>query len=126
MTGKLLYEYAVIRIVPRVERQEFLNAGILLYCKDRKFLGCKWDINEKKLACFDVEDTAVIYQHLKTVEDISAGQCHNHPINPLGIAERFRWLTAARSTVIQTSKVHIGFTADPQTELEKLFEFYAG
>ncbi len=123
MQGNQLFEYAVIRIVPRVEREEFLNVGVILYCPKQKFLKAKYQLNKKRIAHFcDQIDIAELEEHLKTFEQISLGQKDAGPIAQLPIAERFRWLTATRSTVVQTSKVHPGFCGDPEETLEKLFE----
>ena len=122
MQGNQLFEYAVIRMVPRVEREEFLNVGVILYCPKQKFLRAKYQLDKKKIAHFYEEiDINELEQHLKTFEQISRGQKDAGPIAQLSIAERFRWLTATRSTVVQTSKVHPGFCGDPEETLEKLF-----
>ena len=121
MQGKHLFEYAVIRVVPRVEREEFINVGIVLYCRDLKYLGCLFTVNQKKIQsiCGDV-DCREVEDHLKSFERISKGDKEGGPIALLDLASRFRWLTATRSTVVQTSKVHPGFLNDPKTTLEKL------
>ena len=123
MQENLLFEYAIIRIVPRVEREEFLNVGVILYCPSQKFLKIKYHLNKERLAHFcdkiDVNDLEI---HLKSFEQISIGDKNAGPIAQLPIAERFRWLTATRSTIIQTSKVHPGFSIDPENTLNKLFE----
>lgn len=123
MPENQLFEYAVIRIVPRVEREEFLNVGVILYCSKQKFLKAKYHLNKKKIAHFcDQLDINELEEHLKTFELISSGEKEAGPIAKLPIAERFRWLTATRSTVVQTSKVHPGFCNDPEQTLNKLFE----
>ncbi|HSN08010.1 MAG TPA: DUF3037 domain-containing protein [Hanamia sp.] len=123
MQGNQLFEYAVIRIVPRVEREEFLNVGVILYCPKQKFLKAKYHLNEKRIAHFcDQLDMYGLEEHLKTFKLISSGVKDAGPIAQLPIAERFRWLTATRSTVVQTSKVHPGFCANPEETLNKLFE----
>ena len=123
MQNKHLFEYAVIRVVPRVEREEFLNVGIVLYCKTRKYLECIYSLDKNKLQvlcptldCGDVEG------HLQSFESICKGSKDAGPIGGLDIASRFRWLTATRSTIVQTSKVHPGFCQDPNDKLQKLFE----
>ena len=123
MQGKYLFEYAIIRIVPRVEREEFLNTGVILYCRDRKFLECLYTINKEKVnaLCGEV-DCREVEEHLRSFERISKGNKDGGPIAALDIASRFRWLTATRSTVVQTSKVHPGFCTDPQETLQKLYE----
>ena len=123
MQGNQLFEYAVIRIVPRVERGEFLNVGVILYCPGFKFLKAKYHINKERVTHFcDQLDLADLEVHLKTFEKISDGEKSAGPIARLPIAERFRWLTATRSTIVQSSKVHPGFCKDPEKTLEKLFE----
>ncbi len=123
MQDKHLFEYAVIRVVPRVEREEFLNVGIILYCKTKKFLECIYKIDKQKLQvicagldCNDVE------HHLQSFENICKGGKDAGAIGLLDIASRFRWLTATRSTIVQTSKVHPGFSEEPEQTLQKLFQ----
>ena len=123
MQDKHLFEYAVIRVVPRVEREEFLNVGIILYCKTKKFLQCVYQLNKQKLQvlcssldCDEVED------NLQSFENICNGNNSAGTIGALDIASRFRWLTATRSTIVQTSKVHPGFCTEPKETLQKLFE----
>lgn len=122
MQGKHLFEYAIIRIVPRVEREEFLNVGIILYCKDFRFLDTRYSINNEKLKtlCTRV-DCDEVEEHLQSFAKISRGEKEAGPIAALDIASRFRWLTATRSTIIQSSKVHPGFCEDPEETLEKLY-----
>ena len=118
-----LFEYAVIRIVPKVEREEFLNAGVILYCAKQKFLQIKYDINEERLSAFCKQpDCNMLREYLKAFEQVCAGSSEAGEIGKLPIAERFRWLTATRSTVMQTSKVHPGFCKDAAEKLDKLFE----
>ncbi len=120
MREKHLFEYAVIRVVPRVEREEFLNVGVILYCRDQKFLQSRCHLDEERLTAFAQDiDLAGIKEGLRAFGQISAGQ-EGGPIGKLDIASRFRWLTATRSTVVQTSKVHPGFTADAEKTLERL------
>lgn len=123
MQGKHLFEYAVIRVVPRVEREEFLNVGVILYCKDQKFLQSKCDLDETRLAAFAKNtDIDEIKESLWAFGRISGGKKDGGPIGKLDPASRFRWLTATRSTVVQTSKVHPGFCEDAQATLDRLFE----
>ncbi len=118
-----LFEYAVIRIVPRVEREEFINAGVILYCKDQKFLGLRYEINERRLASFQCPvDRDELRANLIAFEKICAGGKDAGAIGSLSMPERFRWLTAARSTVVQTSRVHPGLCEDAKVKLEGLFE----
>ena len=122
MQGRYLFEYAIIRIMPRVEREEFLNVGIILYCRDLKFLNTKHTIVKERVnaLCGEV-DCSEVEEHLQAFEKIAKGQKEGGTIATLDLASRFRWLTATRSTIIQTSKVHPGFCDDPGETLEKLF-----
>ena len=123
MPGKHLFEYAVIRIVPKVEREEFLNAGVILYCKDLRYLQARFNINEKRARAFcekiSIEE---FQQHLDVFDAICKGEKDAGPIAQLDIASRFRWLTAKRSTIVQTSQVHPGLSDDPVATLQKLYE----
>jgi hypothetical protein len=123
MQEKLLFEYAVIRVVPRVEREEFLNVGIILYCKKRKFLECLSNIDSQRLHTFHPSlDIGEVEQYLRSMQQVCAGTKEAGTIGQLEIASRFRWLTATRSTVVQTSKVHPGFCTDPKETLQRLYE----
>jgi hypothetical protein len=123
MQDKQLFEYAVIRVVPRVEREEFLNVGVILFCKKLQFLETKFQINENRMKSFCAEiDIEILREHLHTFEKICRGDNDSGPIGKLPLAERFRWLTATRSTIVQTSKTHPGFCKDPSETLTKLFE----
>ena len=122
MHGKNLFEYAVIRIVPRVEREEFINAGVIVYCHGQKFLQARYLLDEARVKAFAPElDLDAVKANLCAFEQICLGNKAGGPIGELDIASRFRWLTATRSTVLQTSKVHPGFCEDAATTLEKLF-----
>jgi hypothetical protein len=122
MQEQLLFEYAVIRIVPRVEREEFLNVGVVLYCVSKKFLKGIYKIDRHRLSVFapqtDIDEVA---SYLKVFEQICSGSCTGSSIGKLPVAERFRWLTATRSTVVQCSKVHPGLCTDPAETLERLY-----
>lgn len=123
MPDRVLYEYAVLRVVPRVEREEFMNVGVVLYCPSRGFLACISGIDRDRLSAFAREsDWAEIEDYLHAFRQICEGnrQCGS-PIAALPAASRFRWLTATRSTVLQTSKVHPGFCTDPEETLKRLF-----
>jgi hypothetical protein len=105
-----------------VEREEFLNVGIILYCKDLKFLDTKYIINKERIAALCAEvDCNEVEEHLQSFEKIAKGEKDGGSIAALDLPSRFRWLTATRSTIIQTSKVHPGFTENPQATLEKLY-----
>lgn len=117
-----LFEYAVIRLVPQVEREEFLNVGVVLYCAARKFLNVKYTLDAQRLAAFTGKtDLAEAEAYLQAFARICAGTGDGGPISKLPLAERFRWLTATRSTIVQTSKVHPGLCDEPDTMLERLF-----
>ena len=117
------FQYAAVRVVPRVERGEFLNAGVVLYCPRLRFLGARTELDAAALAALapwcDAEE---IRPHLQTLERVAAGDPAGGPIAALPASERFHWLTAPASTVVQPSPVHTGLTSDPQGELERLFE----
>lgn len=121
MHEKHLFEYAVIRIVPRVEREEFVNAGVILYCSSLKFLRTMFEVDEERLKIFSGDiDVSQIKKRLQAFEKICSGKKEGGPIAKLPLASRFRWLTAARSTVIQTSAVHPGFCYEAEETLIKL------
>jgi hypothetical protein len=122
MQQKHLFEYAVIRVVPRVEREEFLNIGVILYCTKLKFLEARYLLDEPRLAAFSPTlDITELKEHVCAMERICLGDDNAGPIGKLDMASRFRWLTATRSTIVQTSKVHPGFCDDAAETLEKLF-----
>jgi len=122
MPEQNLFEYATIRVVPRVEREEFLNVGVILYSRPAKFLQAKYEIDEKRLKAFGEQlDINELKSYLQSLERICKGLPGAGPIGQLDLASRFRWLTATRSTIIQTSKVHPGFCNDPVAALDKLF-----
>ena len=117
-----LFEYAVIRVVPHVEREEFINVGIVLFCAHEKFLQTRFELNEErlKLLC-DKLDIEELKGHITSFERICAGGKAAGEIGKLSTAERFRWLTATRSTVLQTSKVHPGLCIDAGEMLTHLY-----
>lgn len=122
MQERHLFEYAVIRVVPRVEREEFLNVGVILYCSRQKFLRAIFKINVEKLKILSPEtDVEEVDEYLRSFEKICEGGLKGGPIGQLPIAERFRWLTAVRSTVVQSSAVHPGMCLDAEETLNGLF-----
>ena len=122
MADNNLFEYAVIRYVPRPEREEFLNIGVIIFCKASGFLQMKYELNEKRvLSFYEKADVEELQHFLKGFEEIGNGSSATSPIAKLDTASRFRWLTAVRSTIVQTSKVHPGLCLQPQQTLEKLF-----
>ncbi len=122
MHGKHLFEYAVVRIMPRVEREEFMNVGVVLYCSKQKFLKAMIQLEQDRVTAFyPLCDTEAVQGHLQAFERICTGGKGSGLIGELPLPERFRWLTAMRSTVVQTSRVHPGFCDDAGTMLEHLF-----
>lgn len=116
-----MFEYAIIRVVPRVEREEFLNVGVIVYSKPLRFLQTVYTLDEQRLkTLFPDIDLKEIKTHLDAFEQVSMGNPDAGPIAGLDIASRFRWLTAKRSTVLQTSVVHPGLCKDAKETLDKL------
>lgn len=125
MQGKVLFEYAVVRLVPRVEREEFLNIGVILYCREQKFLDMQYVLDRDKLRIFSFGNRiAEVECYLEAFRTVCEGKHNGGPIALLPIAERFRWLTAKRSTIIQLSAVHPGFCDDAQVTLQRLYETF--
>ncbi|SDM04271.1 DUF3037 domain-containing protein [Kriegella aquimaris] len=125
MQDRCTYEFAIIRIVPKVEREEFMNVGAILFSKRKKFLDMKFEINRNRLEAFSNElDIDALTAYLKAWKLICDGEPEGGAIGKLDLASRFRWLTASRSTIIQSSKPHPGLCHDPEKELEDLFEKY--
>lgn len=123
MPGKHLYEYAVIRVLPRVEREEFINVGIILFSKRCDYLQCKYHLDENKLKLFSTEiDPEILITNLHTFDKICSGHMDGGVIALMEAPERFRWLTAVRSASIQTSRPHPGFTSNLNETLERLFK----
>ena len=109
MHANASFDYATLRVVPRVEREEFVNAGVILFCLERRYLKCRIALDEERaLALVPSLDTAIIRQHLRVIELICNGDPDGGPIAKLSQRERFHWLTAPRSTVLQTSPVRTG------------------
>ncbi|WP_026952758.1 DUF3037 domain-containing protein [Algoriphagus mannitolivorans] len=125
MSDKHLFEYALIRIVPRVEREEFVNVGVVVCCKKKDWIACKIYLPEAKLLALDPEvDLETITCYLESFEKICRGEKMGNPIALQDAASRFRWLTAMRSSMLQTSRPHTGLTADLEGTLENLFAEY--
>lgn len=118
-----LYEYAVIRFVPKVEREEFFNIGLILFSKKEKFIRVKFSICQKKFELMQSKmDFDDLQQNLENFEKVANGTKDGGEIANLEIPERFRWLTAVRSSVVQTSRPHPGKTKDLDKTFERLFE----
>jgi Protein of unknown function (DUF3037) len=116
------FQYAVVRVVPRVDRGERLNAGVLLFCRPLRFLGARVALDEHALAALAPGcDPAAVREHLRLVERVAEGDPAGGPIAALPQSERFHWLVAPSSTVLQPGRVHTGLTSDPEGELARLF-----
>jgi hypothetical protein len=116
------FAYAIVRVVPRVERGESMNAGIVLQCRPKRFLEARVALDEARLRALDPDcDPAEIREHLAAIEQIAAGDPTGGPIAALSQSERYHWLVAPSSTIIQPSEAHTGMTADPAATLEHLF-----
>ena len=123
MQDRHLFEYAVLRLVPRVEREEFLNIGVVLFCPGKDFLECRFDVNKEKISAFyDDLDLQDLEDRLNAFEKVCRGNVDSGPIGQLNAASRFRWLSAYRSTILQTSRIHPGLCKDPDETLGKLFD----
>lgn len=127
MQQKHLYEYAIVRVVPVVEREEFVNAGVILFCKLGKFIRMQYRLGEDKILTLAPDaDLAEIRNNLEAFSKIAAGDRDGGPIASLDEAERFRWLTAVRSASIQTSRPHPGVTDDLDKTMNALFSEMVG
>ncbi|WP_154859369.1 DUF3037 domain-containing protein [Cyclobacterium xiamenense] len=125
MPEKHLYEYAIIRVVPRVEKEEFINVGVVLCSIQQQYLRCTAVLNEQKLKALDPEtDTETIRKHLQAFIQVCEGKNANSPISKEPIASRFRWLTAVRSSIIQTSRPHPGISPDLDETVDALLKAY--
>lgn len=123
MPARSSYEYAVVRVVPRVEREEFVNAGVVVFCLERGYLAARIELDrDRVLALAPGADLAVIEEHLRAIPAIASGGEGSGPIGKLPPRERFRWLVAPRSTVVQTSPVHAGLCEDPARALDDLLD----
>jgi hypothetical protein len=121
------FAYAVLRVVPRVERGERFNAGVVVFCRRRAFLAARVDLDERRLAALAPDlDAAQVREHLDALARIAAGDPAGGPVSALDPSERFGWLVAPSSTVIQPSRVHTGLCEEPQTTLERLFSELVG
>jgi hypothetical protein len=115
------FDYAIVRVVPRVEREEFVNAGVILFCLERDFLAARVELDRSRLRALAPDaDLSVVEEHLAAIPLVAAGGEGSGPIGRLSRRERFHWLVAPRSTIIQVSPVHSGLCDDPATALERL------
>ena len=121
MPDKFRYDYAVVRVVPKVDREEFINAGVIVSCPELSFLEARIKLNEARLLALDPNvDLDPVRKHLAAIPIICRGDADAGPIGQLTQRERFYWLVAPRSTIIQASPVHTGRTADPAAVLQRL------
>jgi hypothetical protein len=120
------FEYAVLRVAPRVERGELVNVGVVLFCRTRRYIGVRVELGERQAAALHALapelDLDALRAHLASIQAIVAGEPGAGPIALLAQPERFRWVTSPSSTVIQPSEVHGGVTDDPEASLGELFE----
>jgi hypothetical protein len=117
------FDYAIVRVVPRVEREEFVNAGVILFCLERDFLDARVELDRARLRALAPDaDLALVEEHLAAIPRVAAGGEGSGPIGKLSRRERFHWLVAPRSTIIQVSPVHSGLCEDPARALERLVE----
>lgn len=122
MHERHLYEYTVIRVVPKVEREEFINVGLMLFCKRQKYLRIEYHIVPKKIQSICSEfDIHQLKENLDSFVKIGKGTKEGGPIAAFEISERFRWLSAVKSSSIQTSRPHSGFSSDLDLTFEKLY-----
>ncbi|MGB1269682.1 MAG: DUF3037 domain-containing protein [Flavobacteriaceae bacterium] len=125
MQDKHIFEYAIIRVVPKVEREEFFNVGVILFSKRKKFLDIKFHISAEKLNVFSCEiELETLNNYLNAWKLVCDGKPSGGKIGQLELSDRFRWLSSCRSTVIQSSKIHPGLTNDPKNTLEEIFNKY--
>lgn len=125
MNPKQVYEYAILRVVPDVAKEEFVNVGIVMYSRHLRFIGIKSMIYRHKLLALDPEvDLELIAAYIDSFEQIAYGTCDKKGIAGMEMHERFRWLTANRSTILQSSVIHTGITDNAQYTLDILFEKY--
>ena len=123
MPGDITYDYAVIRVVPRVDRGEQINVGVILSCPDTEFLDARIELDEAVLRALDpTVDLAAVRANLDAIHEICRGGAEAGPIGLLPARGRFRWLVSPRSTIVQPSPVHTGRTSDPVACLEQLMD----
>ncbi len=122
MQEKVVYEYAVIRVVPRVEREEFINVGLILFSKRKRYLQFRYQIPEEKIRIFCSDfDISQLQENLESFALITAGDQKGGPIALLEADEKFRWITAVKSSSIQSSRPHPGFSDDLNATFNKLY-----
>ncbi len=123
MQDKVVYEYAVIRVVPKVEREEFVNIGLILFSKRKRYIRFAYHIHEQKIRGFCQEfDIEQLQQNLESFAKICAGDSQSGPIATLEADEKFRWITAVKSSSIQSSRPHAGFSDNLDATFDKLYK----
>lgn len=117
------FDYAIVRVVPRVDREEFINAGVIVYCLQRDFLGARIELDEARLKALAPDvDLALVKRHLDSIPRIAEGGRDAGPLGKLSQKERFHWLVSPRSTIVQTSPVHVGLCSEPADAIEHLMD----
>lgn len=123
MPANVVFEYAIIRLVPRVERGECINIGVVVFSRSRRFLGMRVQLDPQRIHAFaPFVDLEAVEQQLADMQKVCAGGRDSGPIGALPLPERFRWLIAPRSTIIQASPVHVGLCEEPDATLERLYK----
>lgn len=123
MPARSAFDYALVRVVPHVEREEFINVGVILFCRPKRFLDARIALDEDRLAEFAPHlDVDEVKAHLALIPRICAGGPEAGPFSEFDQSQRFHWLTSPKSTIVQVSPVHCGICEDPQATLEKLFK----
>lgn len=121
MHERASFDYALLRVVPRVERQEFINAGVIVYCPQKRYLGARIRLDRERLrALWPDVDVELVLEHLRALERVCMGEESAGPIAKLSLSERFHWLTSPRSTIIQSSPVHTGVCHGTKDLLDRL------
>lgn len=127
MPARVSFNYALIRVVPRVEREEFLNAGVILHCPEQRYLGAAVAFDHARLRLLHPDaDLDLIDRHLRLFVPLCAGETAAGPLAAMPLSERFHWAVAPRSTIVQISPVHAGLTEDPAAELAHLLTTLIG
>lgn len=123
MPARIAFEYAIVRVVPRVEREEFVNSGAIVYAEKLGFLAARIELDEVRLRAIAPDvDLELVQRHISTVPLVCGGGEAAGPIGALPVLERWRWLTAPRSTILQTSPAHSGLCESPDSLLEHLLD----
>ncbi len=121
MQEKSLYEYAIIRLLPNVEREEFLNVGLILFCKHKKFIKVAFEVDESRLKAFAEVDVDFIKRNLLAFQQIANANKNSGLVATFDLPSRFRWLTAMRSSMIQTSRPHPGICSDLEETFNRIY-----